>query len=36
MAKEKKEKFDDFGLGEKSSSDGYRALNKDGSFNIEK
>lgn len=36
MAKHKKEDFEDFGLGEKSSSQGYRALNKDGSFNIEK
>ena len=36
MAKQKKETFNDFGLGEKSSSEGYRALNKDGSFNIEK
>ena len=36
MARRKKESFSDFGLGEKSSSEGYRALNKDGSFNIEK
>ncbi|WP_299128310.1 ion channel [uncultured Winogradskyella sp.] len=36
MAKQKRETFNDFGLGEKSSSVGYRALNKDGSFNIEK
>ena len=36
MAKHKKEDFEDFGLGEKSSSQGYRTLNKDGSFNIEK
>lgn len=36
MAKHTKEEFEDFGLGEKSSSKGYRALNKDGSFNIEK
>ncbi|WP_426429423.1 ion channel [Winogradskyella sp. HB-48] len=36
MAKHKQEEFEDFGLGEKSSSQGYRALNKDGSFNIEK
>ncbi|WP_111685394.1 ion channel [Winogradskyella tangerina] len=36
MAKRKKDSFSDFGLGEKSSSEGYRALNKDGSFNIEK
>ena len=27
-------KFNDFGLGEKSESNGYRAVNKDGSFNI--
>ena len=36
MAKRKKESYSDFGLGEKSSSEGFRALNKDGSFNIEK
>lgn len=36
MTKQSKEKFNDFGLGEKSASNGYRALNKDGSFNIEK
>jgi len=36
MTKQTKDNFNDFGLGEKSSSDGYRALNKDGSFNIEK
>ena len=36
MAKEKKENYSDFGLGEKSSSEGFRAMNKDGSFNIEK
>ncbi len=36
MVKRKKEAFEDFGLGEKSSSEGFRALNKDGSFNIEK
>ena len=36
MAKQKKEDYEDFGLGEKSSSEGYRSLNKDGSFNIEK
>ena len=36
MAKQEKEDFEDFGLGEKSSSEGYRSLNKDGSFNIEK
>ena len=36
MAKQKKERFNDFGLGDKSSSKGYRALNKDGTFNIKK
>lgn len=36
MAKHTKEDFEDFGLGEKSYSKGYRSLNKDGSFNIEK
>lgn len=36
MSKEKNKTFNDFGLGEKSSSQGYRALNKDGSFNIKK
>ena len=36
MTKDKKETFNDFGLGEKSSSEGFRAMNKDGSFNIEK
>ncbi|MCT4628466.1 ion channel [Winogradskyella sp.] len=36
MAKRQKREFNDFGLGEKSSSKGFRALNKDGSFNIEK
>ena len=36
VIEKEKEKFNDFGLGEKSSSKGYRALNKDGSFNIEK
>jgi inward rectifier potassium channel len=32
----KEKKFNDFGLAEKSESDGYRAVNKDGSFNITK
>ena len=36
MAKQKKARFNDFGLGDKSSSKGYRALNKDGTFNIKK
>ena len=36
MAKQHKDKFNDFGLGEKSSSNGFRALNKDGTFNITK
>ena len=36
MTKQQKESFNDFGLGEKSSTEGFRALNKDGSFNIEK
>jgi len=36
MAKQKKARFNDFGLGDKSSSKGYRALNKNGTFNIKK
>ncbi|WP_299114268.1 ion channel [uncultured Winogradskyella sp.] len=36
MAKQQKEKYSDFGLGDKPVSEGYRALNKDGSFNIKK
>lgn len=32
----KKSPFNDFGLGDKATSRGYRALNKDGSFNIKK
>lgn len=36
MTKQKERKYSDFGLGENSSSSGFRALNKDGSFNIEK
>jgi inward rectifier potassium channel len=34
--KEMTRKYNDFGLGNKSNSRGYRAINKDGSFNIEK
>lgn len=34
--KEKEKKYNDFGLGEKPETDGYRAVNKDGSFNIVK
>ena len=33
---EKKEKFDDLGLGNKDTSGGYRTLNKNGSFNVRK
>lgn len=36
MSQKPSPKFNDFGLGEKSSSNGYRFLNKDGSFNIKK
>lgn len=36
MALRKKEIFNDLGLGTKASSGGYRALNKDGSFNVKK
>lgn len=36
MAKFKKIKFNDLGLGTKATSGGYRALNKDGTFNVEK
>lgn len=36
MAKQRSSEFNDFGLGEKSFADGYRFLNKDGSFNIKK
>ena len=32
----KKKKFDDLGLGTKEDTGGYRALNKDGSFNVKK
>jgi inward rectifier potassium channel len=32
----KKSPFNDFGLGDKATSRGYRALNKEGSFNIKK
>jgi inward rectifier potassium channel len=34
--KDKERKYNDFGLGEKPETDGYRAVNKDGSFNIVK
>ena len=36
MAENSSEKFNDLGLGTKSSSDTQRSLNKDGSFNIKK
>lgn len=36
MATKRKFRFNDFGLGTKPTSKGYRALNKDGSFNIKK
>jgi inward rectifier potassium channel len=36
MAVFKKQKFNDLGLDTKAPSDGYRALNKDGSFNVKK
>ena len=36
MAVRKKRKFNDFGLGTKNDTGGYRALNKDGSFNVKK
>ncbi|MEM8845686.1 MAG: ion channel [Bacteroidota bacterium] len=36
MAVRKKRKFNDFGLGTKNDVGGYRALNKDGSFNVKK
>lgn len=36
MLKNKKEKFNDLGLGTKAPSGKYRALNKDGSFNVRK
>tara|TARA_R110000751_G_scaffold290156_5_gene396675 strand:- start:77255 stop:78187 length:933 start_codon:yes stop_codon:yes gene_type:complete len=36
LEEHKEKKFNDFGLAEKSESDGYRAVNKDGSFNITK
>jgi len=32
----KQDNYNDFGLGEKSTSDSFRALNKDGTFNIVK
>lgn len=36
MAKDKKDKFNDLGFGSKGSKDSFRALNKDGSFNVKK
>lgn len=36
MSAKHKTKFNDFGLGTKPTGKGYRAINKDGSFNIEK
>jgi len=36
MSKNKKTAFNDLGLGAKTLSGGYRALNKDGSFNVKK
>jgi inward rectifier potassium channel len=36
MAENKKEKFNDLGLGTKTPTGGYGALNKDGSFNVRK
>ncbi len=36
MSKRKRDRFSDFGLGSKASSGNYRALNKDGSFNVRK
>ena len=36
MAVRKKRKFNDFGLGTKNDMGGYRALNRDGSFNVKK
>ncbi|WP_435624783.1 hypothetical protein [Flagellimonas sp.] len=36
MAVRKKRKYNDFGLGTKNDIGGYRALNKDGSFNVKK
>lgn len=36
MAKKKKENFNDLGLGSKGSPVAFRALNKDGSFNVHK
>lgn len=36
MVKKQQKEHEDFGLGEKSSSVGYRAVNKDGTFNIVK
>ncbi|WP_149304567.1 ion channel [Pareuzebyella sediminis] len=36
MKRYRKEKFEDLGLDTKSGNEGYRALNKDGSFNVKK
>lgn len=36
MEEKKEEKFNDLGLGTKSTSRGYRALNKNGTFNVRK
>ena len=36
MATRRSKKFNDFGLGTKNDTGGYRALNKDGSFNVKK
>ena len=36
MAVRKKRKFNDFGVGTKNDMGGYRALNRDGSFNVKK
>ncbi len=36
MAKQKKEKYNDLGLGTKASAGSFRSLNKDGSFNVKK
>ena len=36
MAQKKKDEFDDLGLGTKAPGGGFRALNKDGSFNVRK
>ncbi|MEL6975031.1 MAG: ion channel [Bacteroidota bacterium] len=36
MATRRSKKFNDFGLGTKNDTGGYRALNKDGSFNVKR